>query len=350
MTKLADAHVHIDRGDGKSVRYMLDTLRDIGITDLSLLSICASPKHDITNNVSVLRWKREYTDVNIRAFGSFHEVDRYASIPYLEQTERLLALGCDGIKFLHMKPDLRKLLGKGINHPDYDPALSLMEELGTPVLIHSGDPETFWDASKISPAHVARGWFYGDGTYPSYLEIYGEDFAMLDKHPRLNVVFAHFFFLSNRIDEAKRIMEKYPNVKFDLTPGGEMYLGFSKDIDSWHDFFETYSDRILYGTDSNDEKSHNPKIHELVRSALTHDRTEFPMPGYGDSVIRGLDLSSAALENIRYKNYERYVGTEPKPVNQNALLDCVERMLCDLRTEENREKSIAILQNFIQNA
>ena len=32
-----------------------------------------------------------------------------------------------------MKPDLRKVLGRGINHPDYDDAFSLMEERGVEI-------------------------------------------------------------------------------------------------------------------------------------------------------------------------------------------------------------------------
>ena len=350
MKPFADSHVHIDGDTDASVRYMLDTLRDLGITDASLLSLVASPKHDIFQNISTLHYKRTYTDIRLRAFGSFHETDRYASIPYIKQTEALLELGCDGIKFLHMKPDLRKVLGRGINHPDYDAAFSLMEERDVPVTIHSGDPETFWDPSCVNPYQISRGWFYGDGTFPTCQEIYDEDFAMLDKHPRLRVTFAHFFFLSNRLDEAKRIMDKYPNVSFDLTPGWEMYLGFSKNIDAWRDFFIEHSDRILYGTDSNDTKKHNPKIHELVRTALRHDRTETPMPDHPGYTMRGLELPESVIDKICYENYISFVGENPKPVNAAALLTAAERMLADLDGSEGNEKATVWLKNFIENA
>ena len=146
-----------------------------------------------------------------------------------------------------------------------------MEERGTPVHIHSGDPETFWDLSKMTPYEIARGWYYGDGSFLSREAIYEEDFEMLAKHPKLNVTFAHFFFLSNFPEEAERILDKYPNVRFDLTPGWEMYIGFSKDIDRWQKLFENYSDRILFGTDSNNNKEDNAELHKLVYDALTHD-------------------------------------------------------------------------------
>ncbi len=114
---------------------------------------------------------------------------------------------------------------------------------------------------------------------------------MLDKHPRLNATLAHFFFLSEYRDRVEEILEKYPNVKFDLTPGWEMYIAFSKDTEGWHDFFEKYSERILFGTDSGNHKDNNAELNRLVYSAITRDSSEFPMPlfpirSYADFTFR----------------------------------------------------------------
>ena len=128
--------------DPVKVEEYLDTIAGVGVTDASIHALCAHPKYDTVQNISALWWKQRYQKIKLRVFGSFHETDLYRNIPYEKQAEELIRLGCDGIKFLHMKPDLRKLLGKGINHPDYDRALSYMEEREIPVLIHSGDPET----------------------------------------------------------------------------------------------------------------------------------------------------------------------------------------------------------------
>ena len=129
--------------------------------------------------------------MNIRAFGSFHEDDIYKNIPYEKQYEILMNLGCDGIKFIQMKPDRRIVTGKGLNDLSYDMALSAMEERGTPAVIHSGDPETFWDINQMTPHEIERGWFYGDGKHLSCEKIYEEDFEMLKKHPHLKVTFVH---------------------------------------------------------------------------------------------------------------------------------------------------------------
>ena len=350
LSKYADSHVHIDLFGEKNyekTRLMLDTLRNKNVTDISALTYM--PGCDIVGNLNTLWWKKNYTDIKIRAFGCFHELDHYKDIPYEKQYERLMELGSDGIKFIQMKPDRRKPIGKGINHPSYDAAFSMMESDGTPVTIHSGDPQAHWDINQISEYGLKHGWYYGDGSFPSCEQIYAEDFEMLDKHPNLNVTFAHFFFLSEQPDRVRRIFEKYPNVKFDLTPGGEMFLGFFKDIDYWHNFFEEYSDRILFGTDCNDIKApvSNESLTESVREVLWHDKSVYEMPIYGGYTVKGLDLSETAFESICFSNYIRFAGSELKPINDVLFVDTAKRMYSDLKDIHEHSESVAWLKTLI---
>ena len=160
---------------------MLDIIRDKGTEHISALTYM--PGCDIVGNLNTLWWKKNYTDIKIHAFGCFHELDRYKDVPYEKQYERLMALGCDGIKFIQMKPDRRKPIGKGINHPSYDAAFSMMEEDGTPVTIHSGDPQSHWDINQISDYGLKHGWYYGDGGYASNEEVYRQIDRIMEKHP-----------------------------------------------------------------------------------------------------------------------------------------------------------------------
>lgn len=346
--RLADSHVHITDTSTLAVRTMLDELADYGVTDVALQSISTKPTYDRVQSLAALLWKSKYTRMSISAFGCLHELDAFAAIPYEKQAEELLALGCDGMKFLHMKPDLRKMIGKGLDHDSYDGVLSMLEERKIPITIHSGDPETFWDINKIPESLIARGWFYGDGTYLSREEHYAEIFRMLDKHPRLKVTLAHFFFLSSFRGEAERVLETYPSVSFDLTPGWEMYLGFSEDIDAWRDFFIKYSDRIIFGTDSDSHKKENTKLHELVYSALTHDRGEFAMPCFGGHIIKGLDLPADVVERICYGNYKKLVPTTAH-VDPDGVYSAAERMLFTLKDNQDEAASINWLEGLLSN-
>ena len=198
-----------------------------------------------------------------------------------------------------------------------------LEERESPVNIHLADPETFWDV----------GQEYADSSFPLKSQMYEEAFEMLDKHPRLRVCFAHFMFLSNFPEEAERVMEKYPNVWFDLTPGVEMYYNFDKQIERWQMFFEKYSHRILFGTDCNIVKKCNKELELLVYRKLT-EKGAFSQYCYGkDFNVMGLHLTEETASRICYENYFAFLGREPKPVNVEKFCDCCRRIIDDLDKE-----------------
>ena len=351
MKPFADGHIHFYDYNYEAAVDCLESLEKLGVTDTAVCSLCAYPSGGPAQNLFALYVKSKYEGpVRLRAFGSLHELDIYKSVDYEKQLDELISMGCDGMKFIHMKPNARKAIGKGLNDPSYDRVLSAMEERGTPMVIHSGDPAIFWDKDKVYPSAIAHGWFYGDGSFMPYDEYYKEDYEMLDKHPKLNVTFAHFFFLGDNYDEAVRVMETYPNVKFDLTPAWEVYVDFAANIDKWHGFFEKYSARILFGTDSSDRRNceSTGRIFDLVYGTLTHDKSEFPHSSCGGRMIRGLDVSASTLDKITYGNFARYVGEKILPVDTGKLYSYAERMLSELSEDSDNEASIKWLREILK--
>ena len=310
MKSVYDLHVHMTELDFDLGRRMLDTLAGMKTERIALQSLTY---RSIVYNLWLLYWKKHYQTVELATFGMIHNEDFYQEIPFEVQAKALLDMGCDGIKMMYA-PNTRKRLGYGIDDERYDKMFTYLEDNGIPAVIHVNDPEEYWIPRELTDAEKERGWGFFSGGFLSKQEIYDETFRMLDKHPRLRVTFAHFFFLSNFRDEAERVMETYPNVCFDLTPGWEMFLGFSKDIDGWRGFFEKYADRIFFGTDSNNNKRFCAELNLMVRMA-TAERGEFMLPAYRVVSVKGLGLSEAALDKIYRYNYERFVGT-PKPVDE----------------------------------
>ena len=312
MDRFADCHLHIHDSDREGAMRFLDTVAECGVTHASLLSIGSWSKYSEDENNYALWLKENYKRMDLRVFGSFYEHGEKGKISYKKQAEELLLAGCDGIKLIHMKPQVRVEIGKGIDHESYDEVFDFLEERGTPILLHSGDPEEMWDISTRTEEQLASGAYYGSD-YPSSEQIYAEVFARLDKNPRLNMVLAHFFFLADHIDRAEAVMEKYPSVRFDLTPGWEMFLSFSKNIERWHGFFEKYSDRILFGTDSNNRKKErvNKELNALVLAAISRNSEEFEIPCYGRLLkIKGLGLCQETVRKICADNYFKFVGEE----------------------------------------
>lgn len=243
-----------------------------------------------------------------------------------EQVKSLMASGCDGIKMLEGKPQLRKAFPV----PDFDLTCwdaywTYMEEEQIPLLMHVNDPASFWDREHIPEWAAKMGWFYDD-TFINNEEQYRQILTVLARHPALRITFAHFFFMSESLGRLGDVLTKYPNVMTDLTPGIEMYDAFSKQPDETAEFFETFHDRILYGTDTGsrfvygnttgkpfDEKE-NTRRHEIVRDFLfekeplvigcdghfVHDRPAFEMIPLG--------LEGERLDEILSGNYRRFIG------------------------------------------
>ena len=87
----------------------------------------------------------------------------------------------------------------------------------------------------------------------------------------------------------------------------------SKDIERWHGFFEKYSDRILFGTDSNNRKKErvNKELNALVLAAISRSKEEFEIPCYGKILkIKGLGLCRETVRKICADNYFKFVGEE----------------------------------------
>jgi hypothetical protein len=255
--------------------------------------------------------------------------------PFAEQARRLIEMGADGMKMGEGKPTLRRAIGRALDDPVYDPYYAYCEAEALPILFHVADPPDLWDPERVPQWARRRGWFYGDGTYPTLEELYGEVDGILAKFPTLHIILAHFYFMAYDIERAARMFETWPNIGFDLTPGGDMYVNFSKDPERWHEFFVRYQDRILFGTDnSGGNRRPNPdrvpnardRINAIRRFLETQD--EFPAWG---CTIQGIGLDYGILEKIYRTNFHRYAGEIPNGVNVGMVIEEGERVLELLR-------------------
>lgn len=252
--------------------------------------------------------------------------------------DTLLAAGCDGIKMIEGKPDMRKILPV----PPFDsevfaPYWEKMAQSRIPLLFHVNDPEEFWDAQRIPDWARSRGWYYGDGTFVINESQYTEIFNMLSVNPGLKVIFAHFFFLSAQLPRLADLLDRYPNVCIDLTPGIEMYRNFSGNIEKTREFFLKYQDRILFGTDIGSrallstkhpdiELSESSERVKLVRNFLENPGEFLLNPESGflfgsqTTPFHGLGLPEPVLQKIYRKNFERMVAPSPRPLDPALII------------------------------
>ncbi len=263
---------------------------------------------------------------------------------FSDYVDTLISMGCDGVKMIEGKPDMRKNLPiPSFDSPAYEPYWARMEAAGFPLIFHVNDPEEFWDAARVPEWARQQGWFYGDGSYINNEAQYSEIINVLRRHPGINVVFAHFFFLSAQLERLAGYLDEFPNMHVDLTPGIEMYHNFSLAPERVHDFFVKYQDRILFGTDIGAkallatpelgiEASESELRLGLVRAFLETEGPFSPNPEQGflfskfGGAFQGIGLPDDVLEKIYHKNFKRLAGNKPRPINRVAIIGECQRL------------------------
>ncbi len=265
--------------------------------------------------------------------------------------DTLLAMGCDGIKMWEAKPNIRKLYSV----PPFDgsvwaPYWEKVTALQIPVLLHLNDPAELWNPVRVPAWAVEHGWSYADGTYVHNEVQYAEVLAVLERHPSLKVIFAHFMFFSAELPRLAAYLDRFPNMYVDLAPGSEMYRSFSADIEAAREFFLRYQDRILYGTDygaiaalaperTDIEEGETRSLFELVQGFLEVDGEYGPLLNRDGTrffdfefSLRGIGLPPEALAKIYYQNFDRIYGPRPRPLAPAAIVDECGRLARRIRT------------------
>jgi len=324
--EIINAHVHFEYIP--LIKETKEFFLELNITGLNIVSPARLDR--VNSNPQAICFKAIYPDsVYISGGLDYSDIDgktdREIEKILGDQVIRLKEIGFDGIKILETKPNFAKRMPFPIDSPVYNSFFANIETLQMPIFWHVADPEEFWDKDKVPPIAKARGWDYTDGTYPEKEELYKKVGNILERFPRLKIVFAHFYFLSADLERAERLLENFPNVNLDITPGSEMYYNFSKYPEKTREFFIKYQDRIVFGDDTAVTKDGIAR--ELISNRIRFMRNfletdeEFSV-GPTDKnflarpdTVKGIKLPESVLEKIYRLNFLRIVGDKPKVLN-----------------------------------
>lgn len=324
--KKVDAHIHYDTSlDSDLVRQMLEEENAEAAAFLCIPKGSWSPTE--TDAFSF------QSEIPIYIFGSISRkiyCQELKASDLTDELKRIKGMGCIGVKMLEGKPVVRKHW----QIPDFDLPVwedywTALEQSQFPVVMHVNDPETFWDYSEAGSFARKAGWIY-DNTYVGYEEQYRQMNEVLVRHPNLRILFPHFYFMSGRLSQLSVILERYPNVFIDITPGIELYLNLGRP-GKMHDeavsFFIQYQDRILYGTDIGARQviKRQPAILNISESRarvrlitdflekkgeyiLCDDGAYFT--GQGNHILVGLGLSEKILSKVYRTNFYHFINSE----------------------------------------
>jgi predicted TIM-barrel fold metal-dependent hydrolase len=204
-----------------------------------------------------------------------------------------------------------------IDNPVFDPIFNYLEQNNIPVLGHIGEPKNCWLPLEQMTTNNDRNYFaahpeyhmYLHPEFPSYDAIIQSRDRLLEKHPKLRFIGAHLGSMEWDVDEIAKRLDKFPNMS--VEPAERFGQLQYQSIQNWqkvHDFFIKYQDRIMYGTDVEDNTTLNPEdlkkhAHELWlrdwRYLTSGDSLQSP---FVNKKFKGLQLPKTVVDKIYYHN------------------------------------------------
>ncbi len=188
-----------------------------------------------------------------------------------------------------------------INDPRLDPIWKACGDLNIPVLIHSGEPSSFWEPKdkyneRWLELRQKPGRYRDPEKNPSFEEVLAEQHAVFKKHPNTTFINAHLGWMGNDLDRLGKHLDQYPNV---MTEIGAVLAELGRQPKRARQFFIDYQDRILFGKDSYNVSEY----YTYFRVLETEDEYfEYYRKRHAHWKIYGLSLPDSVLQKVYYKN------------------------------------------------
>ena len=189
-------------------------------------------------------------------------------------------------------------------------------ELGIPVLIHTGEPRSFFDPiDRLNERWLELKQFPDRARppdkYPSWEQVMGEQHNVFGKHPRTTFINAHLGWLGGDLARLGTLLEKYPNMHTEL---GAVLAEIGRQPRFARDWFIKYQDRIMMGKDIWAPSEYYVYFRVLETADEYFD---YYRKRHAFWKMYGLDLPEEVLKKVYYKNALRiFPGVDKKAFPQ----------------------------------
>ena len=139
-----------------------------------------------------------------------------------------------------------------IDDPELDPIWETAARLRIPVLIHTGDPQEFfqpldmrnerWLELALYPERRVSG-----AEYPTFEELIAERDRLFKRHPKTMFILAHMGWQANDLGRLGHLLDGMPNVYPDVSA---VLYELGRQPRAARAFMVKYQDRVMFGKDS----------------------------------------------------------------------------------------------------
>ena len=226
-----------------------------------------------------------------------------------ERLELDIKNGAQGLKiFKNLGMDLKDSKGQrvAVDDPRFDKIFEVCAKYNVPVLIHTGEPKSFFDPmDKYNERWLELKQIPGRARppdkYPSWETIMGEQHRLFAKHPKTMFINAHLGWLGGNLGELGALMDKLPNMYTEI---GAVLAELGRQPQFAHDWFIKYQDRVLMGKDT----WAPVEYHTYFRVLETADEYfDYYRKRHAHWKMYGLNLPDEVLKRLYYKNALRLV-------------------------------------------
>jgi predicted TIM-barrel fold metal-dependent hydrolase len=221
------------------------------------------------------------------------------------QLESDLKAGAVGFKiFKNLGLTARKADGSRLKVDDreLDPIFEVCARMNVPVLIHTADPQEFFEPidyhnERWLELALYPGRRYQDRTkFPSFEELITERNNMFARHPHTKFILAHFGWHANDLARLSQLLDRLPNVYPEVAA---ILYDLGRQPKAAREFIVKYQDRILFGKDSfqPDEYPYYWRTFETSDEYFDYYRDY-----HAFWKLYGLGLPDDVLKKLYYKN------------------------------------------------
>lgn len=221
-----------------------------------------------------------------------------------EQLERDVAAGAVGLKFFKdYGISVRDQSGARVpvDHPELDPVFETAGRLNIPVLMHVGEPLSFYEPVDrynerwLELTLLPRRRLPAD-RYPSFDTMMEERDRLFARHPGTRFIAAHMGWHANDLGRLGRVLDRFPNVYAET---GAILYELGRQPRAARAFFTEYQDRVLFGKDryAPDEFPYYWRTFETADEYFDYYRRY-----HAFWKMYGMDLPDEVLRKLYYRN------------------------------------------------